>query len=240
MTTTRRSLPIRALRCFLFVAVGGLLLSLVVVIGLRWIDPPTTAFIVRDRLVAAGRHDKTFVYRHRWVDWQAISPQAKVAVIASEDQTFPDHDGFDFNSINKALEERERGRRVRGASTISQQVAKNLFLWPRQSWFRKGLEAYFTLLIETLWPKRRILEVYLNVAEFGKGVYGVGAASDVYFHKPAARLNTYDAALLAAVLPSPKRLRVNAPSHYVRSRQEWIVAQMRRLGGTEMLSRVER
>jgi monofunctional biosynthetic peptidoglycan transglycosylase len=124
---------------------------------------------------------------------------------------------------------------VRGASTISQQVAKNLFLWPQQSWLRKGLEAYFTVLIEALWPKQRILEVYLNVAEFGRGVFGVGAAADVYFHKRAARLNQYDAALLAAVLPSPKRMRVNAPSSYVRSRQEWILGQMRGLGGTALL-----
>src|SRR5690606_31924442 len=124
-------------------------------------------------------------------------------------------------------DDRERGRRVRGASTISQQVAKNLFLWPGQSWFRKGLEAYFTLLIETLWPKQRILEVYLNVAEFGKGIFGCDAASEVFFRKSAAQLNAYDAALLAAVLPNPKRLRANSPSNYVRSRQQWIVSQMR-------------
>jgi monofunctional biosynthetic peptidoglycan transglycosylase len=177
--------------------------------------------------------------RQRWVDWQHISSQAKVAVIAAEDQTFPDHKGFDFKSINDALEERERGRRIRGASTISQQVAKNLFLWPGQSWARKGLEAWFTVLIESLWPKQRILEVYLNVAEFGRGVYGVSAAADVFFHKSAARLNASEAALLAAVLPNPKRMRVNAPSRYVRLRQEWILAQMRRLGGTSLLKRLE-
>lgn len=162
----------------------------------------------------------------------------KLAVIASEDQKFPEHEGFDFESINQALEDRERGRRVRGASTISQQVAKNMFLWPRQSWFRKGLEAYFTLLIEVLWPKQRILEVYLNIAEFGKGIYGVGAASQVFFGKPAAQLNSYDAALLAAVLPSPRRMRVNAPSPYVRSRQEWIVAQMQRMGSEGALKKM--
>jgi monofunctional biosynthetic peptidoglycan transglycosylase len=159
----------------------------------------------------------------------------KVAVIASEDQNFPAHYGFDLKSINDALTERQSGGRVRGASTISQQVAKNLFLWPAQSWLRKGLEAYFTVLIETLWPKQRILEVYLNVAEFGRGVFGVGAASDIYFHKRASRLSAYDAALLAAVLPSPKKMRVNAPSNYVRSRQQWILGQMRGLGGTALL-----
>lgn len=214
------------------------LLSTVTVLALRWIDPPTSAFIVRDRMIAASKHDRNYAYRQRWVDWQAISPHVKVAVIAAEDQNFPDHDGFDFKAINQAIEERERRRRVRGASTISQQVAKNLFLWPGQSWVRKGCEVYFTLLIEVLWPKQRILEVYLNIAEFGKGVFGVGAASETYFRKPAAKLNAYDAALLAAVLPSPKRMRVNAPSNYVRSRQEWIVRQMRRLEGEKMLRRL--
>ena len=176
--------------------------------------------------------------QQRWVDWPQISPHAKVAVIAAEDQKFPEHHGFDLESINDALEERERGR-TRGASTISQQVAKNLFLWPGHSWARKGLEAYFTVLIETLWPKRRILEVYLNIAEFGSGVFGVGAASEVYFGKRAARLGAADAALLAAVLPSPKRMRVNAPSRYVRSRQDWILGQMRGLGGVGLLEQIE-
>jgi monofunctional biosynthetic peptidoglycan transglycosylase len=177
--------------------------------------------------------------QHRWVDWPQISPHVKVAVIASEDQKFPEHHGFDLESINDALEERERGRRVRGASTISQQVAKNLFLWPGQSWVRKGFEAYYTVLIETLWPKRRILEVYLNIAEFGTGVFGVGAASEVYFHRRAARLSAPDAALLAAVLPNPKRLRVAAPSRYVRSRQDWILGQMRGIGGVGLLSQID-
>jgi monofunctional glycosyltransferase len=202
-------------------------LSVGAVVAFRWIDPPTSAFMIRERLAAP--------IRHRWVDGRNISPQLKVAVIAAEDQNFPSHRGFDLKSINDALADRQRGRRVRGASTISQQVAKNLFLWPQQSWLRKGFEAYFTVLIETLWPKQRILEVYLNVAEFGRGVFGVGAAADVYFHKSAARLDAYDAALLAAVLPSPKRMRVNAPSGYVRSRQEWILEQMRGLGGTALL-----
>jgi monofunctional biosynthetic peptidoglycan transglycosylase len=162
----------------------------------------------------------------------------KVAVIASEDQTFPSHHGFDLKSINNALEERESGKRVRGASTISQQVAKNLFLWPGKSWIRKGLEAWFTVLIETLWPKHRILEVHLNVAELGRGIYGVGAAAKIYFHKPASRLNANEAALLAAVLPNPIRLKAAAPSPYVRSRQAWILGQMRGLGGNEVLEKL--
>ena len=206
-------------------------LTILPVILLRWVDPPTSAFMLREQL--------TRPIQHRWVDWPQISPQVKVAVIASEDQKFPEHHGFDLDSINEALEERERGRRVRGASTISQQVAKNLFLWPGQSWVRKGFEAYFTVLIETLWPKRRILEVYLNVAEFGSGVFGVGAASEVYFGKRAARLSASDAALLAAVLPNPKRLRVAAPSRYVRSRQDWILGQMRGIGGVGLLNQID-
>ncbi|HEY4366280.1 MAG TPA: monofunctional biosynthetic peptidoglycan transglycosylase [Steroidobacteraceae bacterium] len=232
-----RSRLSRLLRGVAWLLFAWVCLTLVTVDALRWFDPPTSSFILRDRLAATG--DKSYVYRHHWRDWQAISAFMKVAVIASEDQRFPDHNGFDFKQINNALEEREQGRRVRGASTISQQVAKNLFLWPGQSWVRKGLEAYFTLLIEMLWPKQRILEIYLNVAEFGKGVFGVGAASEVFFRKPAANLNMYDAALLAAVLPNPKRLRVNEPSRYVKSRQEWIVSQMRGLGGTSLLARIE-
>lgn len=217
-------------RILRFVAWGATLfviLSVGAVVAFRWIDPPTSAFMLRERIATP--------IRQSWVDWADMSPHVKVAVIASEDQNFPAHYGFDLKAIDDALADRGRGRRVRGASTISQQVAKNLFLWPGRSWLRKGLEAYFTVLIETLWPKQRILEVYLNVAEFGRGVFGVGAAADVYFHKRASRLNQYDAALLAAVLPSPKRMRVNAPSSYVRARQQWILGQMRGLGGTALL-----
>jgi monofunctional glycosyltransferase len=217
----------RAARIVGWLLATWVVLSAGAVLLCRWVDPPTSAFMLRERLAAP--------IRHRWVDEANISAHIKVAVIAAEDQNFPAHYGFDLKSINDALEDRQSGRRVRGASTISQQVAKNLFLWPEQSWLRKGLEAYFTLLIETLWPKQRILEVYLNIAEFGRGVFGVGAASEVYFRKRAARLNQYDAALLAAVLPSPKRMRVNAPSNYVRSRQQWILGQMRGLGGTSLL-----
>ena len=221
----------RALRFVGWTLATWIVLSVGAVVALRWIDPPTSAFMIRERFDTP--------VRYRWVDWANTSAHIKVAVIAAEDQNFPVHYGFDLKSINDALVDRERGRRVRGASTISQQVAKNLFLWPTQSWVRKGLEAYFTLLIETLWPKQRILEVYLNIAEFGRGVFGVGAASEVYFHKRAARLNAYDAALLAAVLPSPKRMRVNAPSSYVRSRQQWILGQMRGLGGSALLKELD-
>ena len=164
----------------------------------------------------------------------------RVAVIAAEDQAFPLHDGFDFKQIDKALADRERGRRMRGASTITQQVAKNLFLWPGQNWFRKGLEAGLTILIELAWSKQRILEVYLNIAEFGRGTWGVEAASQRYFRKSAARLIQRQAALLAAVLPSPLRLRADAPSPYVRRRQQSILRQMAAIGGPAVLNRLGR
>ena len=215
-----------------------LLLTCAIVVALRWFDPPTTSFMLLDR-IAASNAGKQYTRRYRWIDAGAISSQMKVAVIAAEDQHFPDHFGFDLDSINDAFDDMQSGRRVRGASTISQQVAKNLFLWPGQHWIRKGLEAYFTVLIEVFWPKQRILEVYLNVAEFGAGVFGVGAASEMFFGKSPAQLNAYDAALLAAVLPSPKRMRVNAPSAYVRSRQQWIMSQMRGLGGPALLERLD-
>jgi monofunctional biosynthetic peptidoglycan transglycosylase len=233
-----RSIASRTLRFCGWLIVAWLVLTIALVALLRWMDPPTSAFMIREGFVA-GSSKPAYEVKHRWVDGSAISPNMKLAVIASEDQTFPDHYGFDFRSIDKALDERESGRRVRGASTISQQVAKNLFLWPGKSWIRKGLEVYFTVAIETLWPKQRILEVYLNIAEFGKGVFGVGVASETYFRKPAARLSSSDATLLAAVLPNPKRLRANAPSAYVRSRQAWIVGQMRGLGGTSLLLKIE-
>ncbi|MEQ1581970.1 MAG: monofunctional biosynthetic peptidoglycan transglycosylase [Steroidobacteraceae bacterium] len=223
----RRGLLSRIFRGVLWLVGGWLVLTVGAVLLLRWVDPPTSAFMLRDRSLAWWQDDKSFQFQHAWVDWKDISSQAKLAVIASEDQKFAEHFGFDLDSISAALEDRRKGGRTRGASTLSQQVAKNLFLWPGQSWVRKGLEAWFTLLIETCWTKQRILEVYLNVAEFGKGVYGVGAASDAFFHKPAARLSAPDAALLAAVLPSPKRFRVTSPSTYVRKRQQWIMGQMR-------------
>ncbi|HLS81000.1 MAG TPA: monofunctional biosynthetic peptidoglycan transglycosylase [Steroidobacter sp.] len=221
----------RLIRAFLaWLIVGWLVATGCVVLALRWIDPPTSAFMLRERAAAHQRGERLLL-RHRWASWENISAHAKLAVIAAEDQRFLQHHGFDLKSINQALAERNSGRRLRGASTISQQLAKNLFLWPAQSWARKGLEAYFTVLIETAWPKRRILEVYLNVAEFGHGVFGVDAAAEAYFGKPAAHLTAHEAALLAAVLPSPKRMRADRPSAYVRARQRWILEQMRGLEG---------
>lgn len=199
------------------------------VLLLRWVDPPTTAFILQRQidLWVAGSSQRVV---YAWVDWPDVSPALPLAVVAAEDQHFPRHFGFDLDAIAEAVQEGADGGRLRGASTISQQVAKNLFLWSGRSWVRKGLEAYFTVLIELAWPKRRILEVYLNVAQFGDTVFGVGAAGPHFFGRPARRLDAHQAALLAAVLPNPVRFRVDAPSPYVHGRATWIRTQMLQLG----------
>ena len=236
MAKARRGLARRLLRGLFLAVAAWVSLTVAAVVAFRWIDPPFTAFMLESRIGALFSSEPGYEFRHEWRDWDQISKQAALAVIASEDQRFPDHNGFDFKQIDKALEARERGRRARGASTISQQVAKNLFLWPGRSWVRKGLEAGITVLIEALWSKQRILEVYLNIVEFGRGTYGVQAASQRFFHADARRITTSQAALLAAVLPAPKRFRVDAPSRYVRSRQAWIIRQMVALGGTSYLA----
>jgi len=218
---------------------GSLALSLLLVVPLRWLDPLTSAYMLRDRAEALIDGEKGYRFRQEWVDWARISPQAGVAVVAAEDQKFASHLGFDLQAIDKAVRDSKRGRKLRGASTISQQVAKNLYLWPGQSFVRKGLEAWFTLLIEATWPKQRILEVYLNVAEFGRGTFGVEAASQRYFGRPASRLTREQAALLAAVLPNPIRYRVDRPSRYVQKRQRWILRQMSQLGGRSYLDQLE-
>lgn len=203
-----------------------LLGSVLTILALRWVAPPTSSFMLQSDVPV----------RYRWAEWDEISPYAALAVVAAEDQKFPDHWGFDLASIQDALREREEGGKLRGASTITQQVSKNLFLWSGQSFLRKGIEAYFTVLIEWLWPKQRILEVYLNIAEFGPGVYGVRAASETYFRLSPTELGPYHAALLAAVLPNPKSLKAGQPSAYVRERRDWIVSQMWGLGGIAYLN----
>lgn len=212
------------------------LLTILQVLALRVIDPPTSAFMLDRRWQALREDDADFTLRYRWVDWDALSPQLPIALVAAEDQNFPTHSGFDLEAIDKALENNARGRPVRGASTISQQVAKNLFLWDGRSWLRKGLEAWYTLLIEVLWPKQRILEVYANIAEFGDGVYGAEAAARTYFGKPAKQLTPSESARLAAVLPSPKRYSVRAPGPYVQRRAAWIARQARNLDGPAYLA----
>ena len=235
----RKGLLARLLRGLAIAIAAWAAVTVATVVALRWLDPPTTAFILQGRVAELVAPTPGYRYAHEWRDWDRISKHAALAVVAAEDQRFPSHHGFDFKQIDKALQDRERGRRVRGASTISQQVAKNLFLWPGQSWFRKGLEAGLTVLIEAAWPKQRILEVYLNVAEFGRGTWGVQAASRRFFRKDAERLTRAEAALLAAVLPAPKRFRADAPSNYVRRRQAWIQRQMASLGGTSYVANLD-
>jgi monofunctional biosynthetic peptidoglycan transglycosylase len=202
--------------------------SIVLILQLRWFTPPTTAFMVQQRMAGVRVH-------YQWVPLDHISPYAALAVISSEDQKFFDHWGFDLDAIADAIKENRSRSNPRGASTISQQVAKNLFLWPGKSYLRKGIESYLTLLMELLWPKERILEVYLNIAEMGRGVFGVEAASRRFFGRTAAHLNIRQAATLAAVLPSPDHMRADRPSQYVRHRIWQIIKQMHALGGRSFL-----
>jgi monofunctional biosynthetic peptidoglycan transglycosylase len=209
---------------------GFLLLTTLMVVTLRWLDPPMSSFMVQHWVSAwIGGSESPYLHRE-WVDWEAIAPAVPLAVVAAEDQRFPQHRGFDLVEIEKAWNSFRDGGRLRGASTISQQVAKNLFLWRDRNLVRKGLEAWFTLAIELTWSKRRILEVYLNIAQLGPNTYGVGAASWRYFDRPAVALQAREAALLAAVLPNPERYRLDAPSPYVHKRAAWVRKQMRQLG----------
>jgi len=203
----------------------------------RWVPLPCSSLMIQRQIASLWEKDKAYRFRYHWVDMGRISPYAPLAVIASEDQKFFTHMGFDFEAMEKAWEHNQHRRRVHGASTITQQLAKNLFLWPERSFLRKGMEVYFTVLLEGLWPKRRILEVYLNVVEFGPGIFGIEAASQAYFHKPAARLNSGEAAILAAILPSPLRSNAARPSGYISQRAGHIQQQMQLMGGTPSLNK---
>jgi monofunctional biosynthetic peptidoglycan transglycosylase len=213
-------------------------LSIAAVVALRWWAPVTSAFMLEARLGALIDGDFNFHLRHSWVARERIAAPMQLAVIASEDQKFPFHHGFDVDSIQDAMREQEEGIRSRGASTISQQTAKNLFLWGGHSYLRKGLEAWFTALLELCWPKSRILTVYLNSAQFGPDVFGVEAAAQTYFHRHASALTRAEAAQLAAVLPNPVKLHADRPSAYVSGRREWILGQMRALGDVSYLRNV--
>src|SRR3569832_525816 len=203
----------RLFKWIAFATLACVLLSVVAVVSLRWINPATSAFMLENRLTALSEGDRGYRTDYQWVDLENISPHAAIAVVASEDQQFPFLVGFVLNSIRVSVRASEKGKKkhMRGASTISQQVAKNLFLWNGYSFIRKGLEAYLTIIMELTWPKERILEVYLNIAEFGRGVYGVQAASERFFHKPASRLSSSEAATLAAVLPNPVKMHADKP-----------------------------
>ncbi len=202
-----------------------------VILLLRWMPVPTSAFMLGHKL-------RGNPVAYRWVPLKKISPALAVSVVASEDQRFPDHWGFDFQAISDALEENRRRSTPRGASTISQQVTKNLFLWSGRSWVRKGIEAGLTVAIEMLWSKRRILEVYLNIAQFGPDIFGADAAGRRFFGLPPSRLNGYQAALLAAALPNPMTHRVSSPTPYVSQRAADIQVEVRRLGGVAYLSAI--
>jgi monofunctional biosynthetic peptidoglycan transglycosylase len=201
------------------------------VLILRFVPPVTSAYMLERRLSQTWHGNRDFTIHYQWVPWTKIAPVAPLAMVAGEDQTFPFNHGFDIASIRSAIDVAETGGHLRGASTITQQTARNLFLWSDGGFFRKGLEAYFTVLIEVTWPKRRVLEVYANIAELGDGIYGVEAASQAYFHEPASRLTAHQAALLAAVLPNPRGWHANRPSPYIQRRAAWIEQQMRQLGG---------
>lgn len=205
-------------------------LSLLTTLALRWVNPPYTSFMIVQRI------STDFVpYTINWVPLNEISPHLLIAVVASEDQKFPNHHGFDLKAIQSAIEANKTHKQLRGASTITQQVAKNIFLWPNKSLFRKGLEAYFSLLIEILWPKWRILEVYLNVAEFGPNIFGAKNAAYTHFNKHTNQLTEHEASILAAVMPNPHKLRASQPSNYVQQRAQHITAQARSLGGVKYL-----
>lgn len=209
--------------------------SVLLVVVLRFVPIGYSGFMLQRQASAWLAGERGFELRQRWVPLGQVSSALPIALVAAEDQKFPLHHGFDVEAIRDAIEDAEDGERLRGASTISQQTAKNLFLWNGRSFVRKGLEAYFTVLIELCWPKQRILEVYLNVAEFGDGVYGAAAASEVYFRKTPGALTLHESALLAAVLPNPRRFRVDRPSAYVQRRAAWIERQTRQLGGPAYL-----
>ena len=219
----------RLRRWLLWTALTVLVASMIPVILLRWIPPPTSTVMLDRRLSEGLQQD------YQWVPLEQISPYAALAVVASEDQKFPIHSGFDLDAIKDALAHKARGGHLRGASTLTQQVARNLFLWQGRSYLRKGLEAWMTLLLELFWSKQRILEVYLNIAEMGKRTFGVEAASLQFFAKPASALDREQAALLAAVLPNPLRMRADRPSAYVLGRRDEILQQMCALGGVRYL-----
>ena len=229
----------RWLRWLVGVPVFLMVFSVAQVGALRFVDPPFTAFMAARQLSAWTQGDASFRITYEWRDRARISSQLPLAVIASEDQRFADHHGFDLEAIRKARARNEQGGRLRGASTISQQTAKNLFLWSGRSWVRKGLEVWYTGLIELMWPKARVIEVYVNIAEFGDGVYGAQAAARNYFGKDASRLTPAEAARLAAVLPNPKRYSVERPGPYVQRRSGQIQKQMRQIGGQSYLDRFE-
>ena len=211
-------------------AIWFFIISIASVIFFRWVPVPLTPLMLI-RCVEQKMDGKEIRLKKNWAPFKEISPNLQLAVVCSEDQNFINHRGFDFEAIDKAMTYNAKHKKQRGASTISQQTAKNVFLWPGHSWVRKGLEVYFVFLIETFWSKERIMEVYLNVIEMGDGVYGAQSASKTFFNKDAKNLSRSEASLIAAVLPNPIKFSVAKPSPYIRVRQAWIMRQMSLWGG---------
>jgi monofunctional biosynthetic peptidoglycan transglycosylase len=205
------------------------IISIGLTIIYRFVPVPITPLMVIRLVEQTFDSEKKVRLYKDWVPMSEISRHAPQAVFAAEDQKFLTHKGFDFEAMEKAWENNKKGKRIKGASTITQQTVKNVFLWPGRSYLRKGLEAYFTVLVELLWSKERIMEVYLNVIEMGDGIYGIEAASQAYYNKPAAKLNRNQAAMIAAVLPNPIRWTPTKPTGYIRGRQSWIMRQMNNL-----------
>jgi len=220
--TNKKRLAKKILRIILKTIVYSFLFSLFYILFCKWLNPPITLTQIGSLIQGHGLHRK-------YVILNEMNANVKLAVMASEDQLFPDHNGFDFKSIQKAMKHNQKSKSLRGASTISQQVAKNVFLWQHGGYFRKGLEVYFTFMIENFWSKKRILEMYLNVAEMGDGIFGVEAASQHYFNKPAKDLSRKQAALIAACLPNPKGYTIKPLSAHVACRYPWILRQMNNL-----------
>lgn len=218
----KRGIASRIFRSIFKVIIYGFLLSVLYIFFCKWINPPFTITQLGSVLNGQG-------LQRKYVSYENMSPNIKLAVMAGEDQLFPDHNGFDFKSIQKAMKHNQKSKSLRGASTISQQVAKNVFLWQHGGFFRKGLEVYFTFMIEHLWGKKRILEMYLNVAEMGNGIFGVEAAAQYYFKKPAKNLSKKEAALIASCLPNPKVYTIIPMSARVAFRFPWIMKQMNHL-----------
>ena len=216
---------IRKVILYLFVA------HLLYIVVLKWINPPCTITQVQ-QMVEQGKFNRDYI------SYNEMGRNIKLAVIGSEDQKFPVHNGFDMEGIQEAIEKNKEGKKLRGGSTISQQVAKNVFLWQGRSWLRKGLEVYFTFMIEKIWSKERILEMYLNTSEMGIGVFGVEAASEYYFHKPAKDLSKNEAARIAAALPLPRKYNVNPPSPFISRRANHIERQMRNIQGNQDLEKI--
>ena len=200
-------------------------LSIVSVVIYRWVPVPITPLmLIRD--VEQLKNDKGVIMEHDWVPLEEISPKLQLAVVCSEDQNYLKHFGVDWGAIQKAMKENEKGKRIRGGSTITQQTAKNVFLWQGRSYLRKGLELWFTLLIEVFWSKERIMEVYLNSIEMGNGIYGAEAAAQHWFHKSAKKLSKDEASAIAAILPNPLRYKANPANGYISGRKAWIKQQM--------------